>query len=134
MFGELLSDRPVFPGKSEIEQINLIVELLGTPNDQIWPGVMNLPFFATFTLKKQPYNNLKQKFQFLSEAGLELLNNLFTFDPNKRITADRALDAEYFKEKPYRKSADHSKRRKKLKPILSIHMHSLPSPTDALLP
>lgn len=64
---------------------------------------MNLPFFNTFTLKKQPYNNLKQKFDFLSEAGLELMNNLFTYDPKKRITAEKALDCDYFKEKPYRK-------------------------------
>lgn len=103
VFGELLSDRPVFPGKSEIEQLNLIVEMLGTPNDQIWPGVMNLPFFNTFTLKKQPYNNLKNKFGYLSETGLELMNNLFTYDPKKRITAEKALDCSYFKEKPYRK-------------------------------
>lgn len=122
MFGELLSDKPVFPGKSEIEQINLIVELLGTPNDQIWPGVMNLPFFNTFTLKKQPYNNLKQRFDFLSQAGLELLNNLFTFDPKKRITAERALEADYFKEKPYRKSGLVKEREKETKThSCSIH-------------
>ena len=36
--GELLMDKPVFSGDSEIEQLNLIIELLGTPNDQIWPG------------------------------------------------------------------------------------------------
>ena len=64
---------------------------------------MNLPFFNTFTLKKQPYNNLKRAFDFLSDAGLELMNNLFTYDPKRRITAERALDAEYFKETPYRR-------------------------------
>ena len=38
VMGELLMDKPVFSGDSEIEQLNLIIELLGTPNDQIWPG------------------------------------------------------------------------------------------------
>ena len=38
VFGELLFDKPVLPGKSEINQLNLIVELLGTPNDTLWPG------------------------------------------------------------------------------------------------
>ena len=64
---------------------------------------MNLPFFDTFTLKKQPYNNLRHKFDFLTQFGLELMNNLFTYDPKKRITAKNALECNYFKEKPYRK-------------------------------
>lgn len=63
---------------------------------------MNLPFFDTFTLKNQPYNNLKQKFNFLSKSGLELMNKLFTYNPKKRITAENALECDYFKEKPYR--------------------------------
>ena len=63
---------------------------------------MNLPFFETFTLKKQPYNNLKHKFDFLSGTGIELINSMFTYDPKKRITAEKALESKYFKEKPYR--------------------------------
>lgn len=64
---------------------------------------MNLPFFDTFALKKQPYNNLKHKFSNLSESGIELINSMFTYDPKKRITANKALDSHYFKEKPYRR-------------------------------
>lgn len=35
-------------------------------------------------MRKQPYNNLKHKFPWLSEAGLRLLNFLFMYDPKKR--------------------------------------------------
>lgn len=37
IFGELLAHRPLLPGRSDIHQIELIIEMLGTPNDNIWP-------------------------------------------------------------------------------------------------
>ena len=47
------------------------------------------------------YNNLKQKFPWLSQAGLRLLNFLFMYDPHKRATADECLQSTYFKEAPF---------------------------------
>lgn len=37
ILGELLAHRPLLPGKSEISQVELIVDLLGTPTESIWP-------------------------------------------------------------------------------------------------
>lgn len=42
IFGELLRHRPLLPGKSEMQQMELICSLLGTPNDKIWPGFQKL--------------------------------------------------------------------------------------------
>ena len=100
ILGELLAHKPLLPGKSEINQIQLIVELLGTPNDHIWPGFSSLPTMQEFTLKNQPYNNLKHQFPWLSAAGLRLLNFLFMYDPSKRASADECLQSSYFKEPP----------------------------------
>ena len=55
ILGELLAHKPLLPGNSEIHQIDLIVEMFGTPNDTIWPGFSDLPALKQFTLKKQPY-------------------------------------------------------------------------------
>ncbi|XP_020371902.1 cyclin-dependent kinase 10 isoform X1 [Rhincodon typus] len=100
ILAELLAHKPLLPGSSEIHQIDLIVQLLGTPNENIWPGFSNLPLVGQYTLRKQPYNNLKHKFPWLSEAGLRLLNFLFMYDPKKRATAEDSLESSYFKEKP----------------------------------
>lgn len=100
ILGELLSHKPLVPGRSEIHQLDLIIELLGTPNDIIWPGFSALPVLKSFTLRQQPYNNLKHTFPWLSAAGLRLLNFLFMFDPKKRATADECLQSSYFKEPP----------------------------------
>ncbi|KAM6123542.1 LOW QUALITY PROTEIN: cyclin-dependent kinase 10 [Phoenicopterus ruber ruber] len=100
ILAELLAHKPLLPGTSEIHQIDLIVQLLGTPNENIWPGFSKLPLVSQYTLRKQPYNNLKHKFPWLSEAGLRLLNFLFMYDPKKRATAKDCLESSYFKEKP----------------------------------
>lgn len=100
ILGELLSHKPLLPGRSEIQQLELIVDLLGTPSDSIWPGFSALPALQNFTLKHQPYNNLKQRFPWLSAAGLRLLNFLFMYDPRKRATAEECLQSSYFKEAP----------------------------------
>jgi len=100
ILGELLAHKPLLQGKSEIHQIQLIVDLLGTPNDHIWPEFSSLPAVQDFDLKQQPYNNIKQKFPWLTPAGLRLLNFLFMYDPNKRATATECLQSSYFQEPP----------------------------------
>jgi hypothetical protein len=37
ILAELLAHKPLLPGTSEIHQIDLIVQLLGTPSENIWP-------------------------------------------------------------------------------------------------
>ncbi|XP_009296446.1 cyclin-dependent kinase 10 isoform X1 [Danio rerio] len=100
IFAELLAHKPLLPGASEIQQLDLIVQLLGTPNESIWPGFSRLPLVGQYSLRKQPYNNLKNKFTWLSEAGLRLLNLLFMYNPQRRATAIDCLESSYFKEKP----------------------------------
>ncbi|PIK50483.1 putative cyclin-dependent kinase 10 [Apostichopus japonicus] len=97
--GELLAHKPLLPGTSELHQITLIVDLLGTPNDSIWPGFSDLPILKNYTLKVQPYNNLKAQFPWLLPSGQKLLNYLFMYDP-KRATAEECLESVYFNEQP----------------------------------
>ncbi|XP_052862261.1 cyclin-dependent kinase 10 [Anopheles cruzii] len=100
IMGELLAHKPLMPGTSEISQIELIINLLGTPSEAIWPEFAKLPLVQHFTLKVQPYNNLKTKFPLLSAAGLRLLNFLFMYNPRNRAEAEECLLSTYFKEAP----------------------------------
>jgi hypothetical protein len=36
IFGELLLNRPMLPGKDTIQQIRLIIDLIGSPSVEIW--------------------------------------------------------------------------------------------------
>ena len=42
ILAELLAHKPLLPGTSEIQQVDLIVQLLGTPNENIWPVRLKL--------------------------------------------------------------------------------------------
>lgn len=100
IFGELLLSKPLLPGKSEAHQVELIVNLIGSPNETIWPGYLQLPLVKSLCLKRQPYNNLKEKFRWMSETGNSLMNDFMTYNPSYRITASRALRSRYFTENP----------------------------------
>ena len=98
--------------------IDLIIKLLGSPNETIWPvsnqlfveldadlylqGYSQLPDIKNVHLQNQPYNNLKTVFPWLSNAGMSLLNNLLMYDPSKRASARDCLQLSYFKQAPLR--------------------------------
>ncbi|KAF3671269.1 hypothetical protein FXO38_06668 [Capsicum annuum] len=114
IMAEMLSKEPLFNGKIEVDQIDKIFRILGTTNKTIWEGFSELPGVKV-SFVKYPYNNLRKKFQnaisfmrlpVLSEAGLDLLNKLLTYDPKKRITIDDALNHEWFCEVPLPKSKE----------------------------
>uniref|UniRef100_A0ACD5URS4 Uncharacterized protein n=3 Tax=Avena sativa TaxID=4498 RepID=A0ACD5URS4_AVESA len=114
IMAELLAKEPLFNGKTEFEQLDKIFRTLGTPNEKIWPGYAKLPGVKV-NFVKQPYNRLREKFPAasfsgtrpnLSEAGFDLLNKFLTYDPEKRISADAALQHQWFHEVPLPKSKD----------------------------
>jgi len=113
IMAELLSKEPLFTGKNEIGQLDKIFRILGTPNEERWHGYSKLPG-AKCKFIKQRYNRLRDKFPAvsftggltLSEAGFDLLNRLLTYDPEKRISADDALNHEWFREVPLPKTKD----------------------------
>ncbi|KAK4488778.1 hypothetical protein RD792_004565 [Penstemon davidsonii] len=131
IMAELLSKEPLFNGKSELDQLDKIFRVLGTPNEAIWPGCTKLPSYKVNFVKHQlpalgdsglafwpplvpMYNLLRRKFPatsftgspVLSDAGFDLLNKLLTYEPEKRITAEEALNHEWFREVPLPKSKE----------------------------
>ncbi len=45
ILAEMASGRPLFPGSSVKDQLLRIFKILGTPNEEIWPGLSLLPDF-----------------------------------------------------------------------------------------
>ncbi|KAL2900677.1 Cyclin-dependent kinase G-2 [Bienertia sinuspersici] len=113
IMGELLTNKPLFDGKTEVEQLDKIFRTLGTPSDKIWSGYSHLPGFKTNFVHQQ-YNQLHKKFPrgsftgspVLSDSGLDLLSQLLTYDPDRRITAEEALNHPWFQEVPLANSRD----------------------------
>ncbi|GJQ10430.1 hypothetical protein GpartN1_g4488.t1 [Galdieria partita] len=100
LFGELLLGKPLFPGRDELDQLVQIFQLLGTPNNQIWEGSEELLENLRISFSPQSYSLLKRRFPQLSELGLDLLDGLLCFDPNKRYSAVKAVCHPFFDEEP----------------------------------
>eukprot|EP01133_Synstelium_polycarpum_P004041 gene4041-4683_t len=100
IFAEIISRDVLLPGSSEIDQLDKIFKLLGTPNETIWPSFSKLPLVKNLNLIPQPYNNLRTRFPHITDHTYDLLSRLLTYDPAKRITASEALQHPYFSENP----------------------------------
>ena len=99
VFMEMFTRKAVFPGEGgELSQLEKVYNVLGTPNRNEWPGIVDLPWYELM----QPTQARKQR-QFetlfkdvLSPSALELMKSCFDYDPTKRPTAEQVLQHEYF--------------------------------------
>ncbi|PRP80443.1 hypothetical protein PROFUN_11898 [Planoprotostelium fungivorum] len=95
IFAEMVTRQPLFPGDSEIDELYRIFRVLGTPNEQVWPEVTDLPNYKT-SFPGWRAADITRIVPGLSPAGYDLLLKMLVYDPSKRISAKRALDHPYF--------------------------------------
>jgi len=93
VLAELVYRAPYVWANSEIEQIARMCDVLGTPTEEVWPGVKQLPkYLVGETIKPFPTKQeLINRFGVLGDEGIELLMGMLTYDPNKRISAEGIL-------------------------------------------
>jgi mitogen-activated protein kinase 1/3 len=98
IFAEILTGKPLFPGKNVVHQLDLITDLFGTPSIEAISRVRNEKArrYLNSMRKKQPVP-LSQKFPTADPLALKLLERLLSFDPKDRPTAEESLADPYFK-------------------------------------
>ncbi|KAE8721924.1 Mitogen-activated protein kinase 20 [Hibiscus syriacus] len=98
IFAEVLTGKPLFPGKNVVHQLDLMTDLLGTPSLDAIYRVRNdkARRYLTSMRKKLPVP-FEQKFPNVDPMALGLLKRLLAFDPKDRPTAEEALADPYFK-------------------------------------
>ncbi|KAK1734653.1 cyclin-dependent kinase [Skeletonema marinoi] len=105
IFGELLIKEAILKGTGELDQIQKIFKLLGTPtDDEYWEQLWSKQG-STFKWKNND-SDLARTFavnsfsatgqSYLSPDGFDLLSRLLSLNPKKRITAEDALRHSYF--------------------------------------
>ncbi|PPS09410.1 hypothetical protein GOBAR_AA11239 [Gossypium barbadense] len=98
IFAEVLTGKPLFPGKNVVHQLDLMTDLLGTPSLDTISRVRNEKArrYLTSMRKKLPVP-FEQKIPNVDPLALRLLQRLLAFDPKFRPNAEEALADPYFK-------------------------------------
>ncbi|KAF3318275.1 TFIIH complex serine/threonine-protein kinase subunit kin28 [Orbilia oligospora] len=104
VFCELMLRVPFLAGNTDLHQLELICQWLGTPTEENWPGVTTLPGYheASGTLVKERGTDFfMNTFIAAGESGVDLLMKMLRLDPRKRCSAREALDSKWFSQEPY---------------------------------
>lgn len=105
ILAEMLSGKPLFPGRDYHHQLSLILDILGTPSIDDFYAISSprsreyiraLPF-----RKKKPLASL---FPSANPSAVDLMEKCLTFSPKKRIQVDDALRHPYLE--PYHDPSD----------------------------
>lgn len=97
VFAELLSGVPLWPGKSDVDQLYLIRKTLGdlTPrHQQVFS--MNQYFSGVKIPDPEDMEPLELKFPNISYPALGLLKGCLHMDPGERLTCEQLLQHPYF--------------------------------------
>ena len=104
IFAELANaGRPLFPGSDVDDQLKRIFKLLGTPSEDNWPGMTQLPDFKPFPMY-QPSMSFSQVVPKLSNRGRHLLQvstQFVFFNFRINLKAVRHSTADFYQNSPH---------------------------------
>eukprot|EP01018_Ginkgo_biloba_P008431 Gb_29783 [translate_table: standard] len=96
VLAELLGRKPIFPGKDYINQLRLIISIIGNPDED------DLDFIPSDnarnyikSLPDSPHASLGRLYPNANPLAIDLLDKMLVFDPRKRITVIEALEHPY---------------------------------------
>ncbi|OAF66798.1 hypothetical protein A3Q56_05355 [Intoshia linei] len=99
LFYEMTNSTPLFPGDSEIDQLYRIFRTLGTPNEEIWPGMSELNYFEKSFPTWSNTNvhetlNVNNRF---CKNSFSILMNILQYNPDERTSTICILQHPYLK-------------------------------------
>ena len=101
IMAEFFLRQPLFQGKGQIEHLDLIFRIVGSPTEETWPKIKELKNYLYVSGNKYPVGQLKDIMSGaetqISSQGMQLLKSLLTANPLKRISAKKALQHPWLK-------------------------------------
>ncbi len=93
ILAELLGGKPIFKGEDYVDQLNKILDLLGTPTEDTLRRVGS-PRAQDYirSLDIKPRVSFAKLYPQASPQAVDLLGKLLAFDPAKRIECQEALE------------------------------------------
>lgn len=106
---EIFTRHAIFPGDGgEINQLDKIYNVLGTPTKEDWPGIVDMQWFDLLRPTERKVSTFEEKYKDrVSPMAFELLQAMFLYDPTARPTAADVLEHPFFtSESPAPKRAE----------------------------
>ncbi|KAL9636915.1 MAG: hypothetical protein Q9164_002531 [Protoblastenia rupestris] len=103
VFAELVLRSPFLPGNTDVHQLELICEGVGTPGEENWPGVTKLDGYVKFdksALGARDTNYFLSRFGTAGPVGVDLLISMLALDPRKRCSARQVLGHKWWASDP----------------------------------
>ena len=99
ILGEMLGRQPMFPGKNFVHQLQLIFEVIGSPQPSQVAHITNQQarkFLDSQSGKKK--KPLQLLYKNASASALAAVDGLLTFEPEDRMTVDEALGTAFMRD------------------------------------
>ena len=95
---EIFTKHAIFPGDGgEINQLDKIYNVLGTPSREDWPGIVDMQWFELLRPTERKASTFEEKYkERVTPAAFELLAEMFRYDPAARPSASDVLEHSYF--------------------------------------
>ncbi|KAL5108915.1 Cyclin-dependent kinase 20 [Taenia crassiceps] len=87
-------------GENDIEQLWLVIRVLGTPTEKSWPGLTQLPDYNKITFTRCDPVALEDILLSASPLAQNLLGKFLRYDQSRRISAQKALLHNFFLTEP----------------------------------
>ncbi|KAL9628294.1 MAG: hypothetical protein Q9164_007331, partial [Protoblastenia rupestris] len=100
VLGEMFKKRPILPGNSDVNQLHLIFDLMGSPTEDNMPGWSSLPGCEGVRAFQHRPSTISTNFRDQGSLFISLISELLNLDWRKRINAVDALQHPYFKTEP----------------------------------
>ena len=98
VFFEIIGFRPLFPGENELDQINKIHAVIGTPPKEHLSKLRKQGCNITNTFPSSKGIGLRKYIQHASQDAERLILRFLEYIPEDRLTAREALEDLYFRE------------------------------------
>ncbi|KAJ3719769.1 kinase-like domain-containing protein [Lentinula raphanica] len=99
ILAELISGRPLFPGRDYSHQLDLILDVIGTPSlDEFYAitSRRSREYIRSLPIRKR--RSFATLFPHASEDAVNFLSRTLAFDPKKRMTVDECLEHPYLRQ------------------------------------
>jgi renal tumor antigen len=98
VFFEIVSLYPLFPGTNELDQINKIHNIIGTPSPALLAKMKQRSTHMEFNFPPREGSGIAPLIPHASPECTDLICSLLQYDPDARLSARQALRHPYFRE------------------------------------